>query len=60
MFLCAVCCVGGHGCGDMMCLLNVQMVMALYSERSIVTVAGSEYRGRDQICSQIRALGNHE
>eukprot|EP01046_Picozoa_sp_COSAG06_P093549 COSAG06_NODE_39732_length_409_cov_0.980645_1_plen_66_part_10 len=27
-----------------------QLVMALYSDSSVVTVAGIEYRGRDQIC----------
>jgi hypothetical protein len=45
---------------DMMCVLNVQMLMSLYSESSVVTVAGKEYCGRDQICAQIRALGDHE
>lgn len=39
---------------------DLALVMALYSESSIVTVGGSEYTGRDQICAQIRALGNHE
>ena len=45
---------------DAIRLLNAQVVMALYSDSSTVTVAGSEHRGRDQICAQIRALGQHE